>query len=129
MTLAELQALVMRQAVAKLDRMKDDLVEQNAKDPADRKKWFNPESLQDEIDDQELLIAKLTYNHEREQADLDRNMAAYSLARSLDLSRIDELAHLTEHRNAVLEAFKDGNEIQAAGLTAIADAIRGRAPQ
>jgi hypothetical protein len=129
MTLDELQTLVMRQAVAKLERLRTVKIESAGaeQDPrAERPKgWIRGEYLQEQIDDQELLIAKLIYNHEREQAELTRVERMQAIEMSERLAHISEIEHLIEHRREWLAALKDSTEIQRAGLAAIAEAIKG----
>ena len=140
MTLAELQALVMAQAVAKLERLKTEQEAKRAAPPPEQEPTRLPwrlsrdEYLHDEIEAQELVVAKLVYLHEREESELARAQQMQALEMSERLARIDEIEHLIDHRNGVLAAFKlsnelhqAGNDIAREGLGAIAEAIKGRA--
>lgn len=120
MTLGELQRLIMRQAVLKLERLGAELAAKEAIPPAapdpdkPARRPIAIDYLREEIAEQGILIAKLTYNHEREQAELERVERMQALEMSERLSRIGEIEHLIEHRDGVLAEFKRSNEIHKA---------------
>jgi hypothetical protein len=123
-TLEELQALAMKHATQKLERFRAELVRAElAAESKDRKpdgfEWYH-----EQVAEQELQIAKLTYLHERERAELEAAERSRTLAYQLDLARLAELEHLAKHREEILREFMASTAANREGLTAIAKAIK-----